>query len=444
MERTLEARIDAKQPDVQYWNGGTFGLFVFLAALIALAYLRSPDIFEEGRFWAEEGSVYFRFAFHNGPIDTLSFVYKRAGYLNMFANLAALLATAAPLESAPKVTTYLSALIQMVILLLVLFVPTEITRTAGARKIAGLMLLVGPSFTGEVWANSINSQVYFGIAGVWMLTLPPEDLNRATRWVTRLLLAVGGLSGPYVVVLTPLYIVRAIRSRLREEIVRGGILVSASLVQATAIVLSRMSGTLSETKMVMPPLEDAIRGTLYHQVIAPVLGRTLGDPIASALNVRVGAGVELTLAMLAAGLASLAIYKAFPSGQVAVVGYLSAAWVLLAALTNYGAHGGLGWRYSVVSGFIVLMLLIHAALHSRRWALRIAAALLLLTSFAVGVREYRMPVWTDPNFRCEEECPDWRREVARYREDPNASLQIWPYPRWSFVLGPQGGREGDQ
>ena len=40
-------------------------IFFFLSFLLILSYARSPDIFSQGRFWAEDGSLYFQNALKN-------------------------------------------------------------------------------------------------------------------------------------------------------------------------------------------------------------------------------------------------------------------------------------------------------------------------------------------------------------------------------------------
>ena len=58
---------------------------IFLIILFFISYLRSPDIFNNGRFWGEDGAVYFQHAIQNSFIDNFFKIYSPTeGYYNLF------------------------------------------------------------------------------------------------------------------------------------------------------------------------------------------------------------------------------------------------------------------------------------------------------------------------------------------------------------------------
>ena len=82
--------------------------YLFLLILILLIFYRSPYIFLEGRFFAEEGIVWFRNLILNGQMDTLFFLQNVSGYFHVWMNLAAFFSGFVDINYAPLVTTYFS------------------------------------------------------------------------------------------------------------------------------------------------------------------------------------------------------------------------------------------------------------------------------------------------------------------------------------------------
>ena len=58
-------------------------IFTFLI----LSFFRSPYIFTEGRFMAEDGQLYFKSAFEKNFFEHLIYFPPNAGYYNLIANL---------------------------------------------------------------------------------------------------------------------------------------------------------------------------------------------------------------------------------------------------------------------------------------------------------------------------------------------------------------------
>ncbi len=77
----------------------------FFLIIIFILFLRSPEIILKGRFWGEEGLVYFKYAYEHNPFATLFFIDFRCGYYYFSATVSALLASLVPLEFAPFVST---------------------------------------------------------------------------------------------------------------------------------------------------------------------------------------------------------------------------------------------------------------------------------------------------------------------------------------------------
>jgi hypothetical protein len=173
---------------------GTTG---WLAVLAVLAFLRSPHVLLEGRFWAEEGSIHFAHAYAEGGIAGLTFIDQRAGYLNLIPNVGTWLATLVPLSVAPLVTTWLAFGVLLFVLWIAVAWPSDLLPTPGARLIAAGLLLFGPAAHPEVWLNTINSQTHLGIAGILLAFVRLDDLSRRRFHLSVTGLVVAALSGLY-------------------------------------------------------------------------------------------------------------------------------------------------------------------------------------------------------------------------------------------------------
>ena len=133
---------------------------VLLAAFVALVWLRMPEIMHHGRFWAEEGRVYF--------VNAVALPWWRAlfrpevGYLNLPANVAGLCARAfVPLEDAPHVTTVIAMALQCLPAVLLITARDGWLRQPVVRA-AAVLLLAEPVAGDEVWLNTINGRLHAG------------------------------------------------------------------------------------------------------------------------------------------------------------------------------------------------------------------------------------------------------------------------------------------
>ena len=78
---------------------------------IFVTFYQHHEVLLKGRFFAEEGSMYWAHALSSNLIDQLFFVAPVAGYYLINTNIQTFLASIVPLSLAPYITIYSSALI---------------------------------------------------------------------------------------------------------------------------------------------------------------------------------------------------------------------------------------------------------------------------------------------------------------------------------------------
>lgn len=183
-------------------------LLIISAALIIC--LKATNIIIFPRFWAEEGAVHFKFAYKNNLIDSILFMHLRGGYYNLFANLATEVASLVPLVYAPFVTTGFAFVVQLVPYI-ILLTGNSYLFDKEYKKIFGFLVLAFlPSMVGEIWLNTINSQIWFGLIGLFLLFENFEKISSKRKYFYRLLFFTGGLTGLYLLVFYPFFVVKSI------------------------------------------------------------------------------------------------------------------------------------------------------------------------------------------------------------------------------------------
>ena len=101
-------------------NKNNYKIILFII-IILLALFKSPFIFLNGRFVAEEGSYWFYNSYFNGPISGFFQIFLESGYFNLWPNIASVFATFVPLEFSPYVTVYFAFLVKIYLFSFIIF-----------------------------------------------------------------------------------------------------------------------------------------------------------------------------------------------------------------------------------------------------------------------------------------------------------------------------------
>ena len=84
--------------------------------IILISFYRSPYIFLNGRFIAEEANHHYLFALNNNFISNIFYYIEFAGYYNIVPNIFTWIATIVSIENAPYVTVYSSFIIILILI----------------------------------------------------------------------------------------------------------------------------------------------------------------------------------------------------------------------------------------------------------------------------------------------------------------------------------------
>jgi hypothetical protein len=404
-----------------------------LSGALLLIVLRAPELLCAPRFWAEEGTTYFTAALAHPWYQAL--FTPQFGYLSLWANLSAWLATCVPIVDAPSVTTICALSVQLAPVVLIACRPLELWQSEVQRAMALLCIVFVP-LAGELWLNTINSQFYFSLT-TFLLLIDAPSASTAVRWARRGLLLLGGLTGVVSCFLTPLFVWRWHRDRSGDRVIDAAILLGCSVVQAAMFWSMHQDPGVARRFM---PLDVSMLGAILvtNSLLWCFAGLDTARAAATWLLAQrgtiqfvwIGAGSLLllggTLAWLAYGL---------PRRRRIVV---VAAYVLLSVLSVIAATGSrtakwvlivpsFGGRYFYAPN-VILVLMLVGNLNRGNGATRrsIAAVLLLAALFNGATQFHNVPV----------EGPAWREEIAHWRANPTYAPRIWPNG-WSVQLPPR-------
>ena len=122
-----------------------------------------------------------------------------------------------------------------------------------------------------------------------------------------------------------------------------------------------------------------------------------------------------------------------------VLAYLIYIFFSISILVLVGAAGNyVGGRYAVIPGVILLLILLHLAFEFQGKKTKLFFIILISISLISGINEFRPPTKNDKNqyiryLDCIN-CPDWKSEVKKWKNDNTYTIGIWPYPKKTMNL----------
>lgn len=378
-------------------------LGVTLLACAAILVARKPDLFRHPQFWAEDGWFYWWGRLYG--LSTLTAPY--AGYLHTVPRLVARFAALADPLWAPAIfvaaafgfTLYVAA-------------RTQSSRCPLPRHLGCALAVVLVPDAFEVLLNLVNLQ--WVLACGLLLLLVSADARRWWQHAHDCTVAVlFGLTGPFSIMLTPLFVWRAWMRRSRSSVVLAVLIGACGAVQLWEVLRDTTvdpSGTIAPGALLAVP-GMRIAASLLAGCLVPLDYPRL---------------VENTLGLGA--LAAVALLATRGDRARPERLWLAAAFALLLASSLYRVrfglpdlcHAGFGSRYFFPLQLIVAWLVLVAATDGRRWPAR-GAALVGLWSLAINFPRLHEPALIDFHW------PDY---AVKLRAGEAVAVPINPGPPW--------------
>jgi hypothetical protein len=396
---------------------------LFLLFLIATVE-RLPRVVFEGRFWGEEGRVFYLHAATTAGLGAIFWPF--AGYLNIGATAGAFAARhLVPLDDAPRVTLFFAALPQICPALLLVTSRAEWLDNRLVLAAALLLLVAAPSAE-EVWLNTLHSQFFLALSAALILAL--EIGSRRMEWFRRFLLFAAPLYGPPAIMLLPLFAARAALEWSGPRAKQATALAIGSAIQLALFYhlpetrsvhnFRLIFGTIFEKNILLPFLgfdgEARPAIWLYSWLVHDVLPRRIWLALVAALT-----GM---LILLARGpREAWWLFLAF-----GIINLLS--WYGALLPTPYEVLPHLGGRYAFVPQVLMAWSILAVAARGTGSRRVIAAGLILWLCGASGLA-YLQPGDMFSNG------PDWRQEMVKWHHDPSYRPKEWP-AGWLVYIQP--------
>ena len=409
---------------------------ILILAFIVLSFLRSPYIFTEGRFMAEDGELYFKSAFEKNFFDHFFYFAPNAGYYNLIANFLSEISTFFSIYNAPIVVAYGSLFFIILPIILILFKNSYLFKNDFQKIVACFLFFITTPNSPEIWANSINSQIYLFVSSFLILYFKYE--NNLVRPFEKFILLLSGLSGIYSCILTPLFFIKFYLKKTKNNFYNFLILFFCTLIQSSLIFYTKINNSLYVRKLDLAgePI-FYFKAFIYSFFAKPIFGRDLLLYLDSLFFDLFKNSYFLIIFFL---LIIISIFflirvnfidflKKDKILQSLILIYFLVLAVIFIGSDNFPPSG----RYAAIPGLLFLISLYYVIINFDNKYFKNFLKFLIILSLLVGTYEFR------PNSKYIKfldciNCPEWKNEVIKWESNSEYSIKIWPYHRKAFHL----------
>jgi len=448
-----------------YWFYSLFSLLVFSVLIL----FRYPGFVLEPRIWAEDCLFIETFLHASNWWEGFDALIFPSYYVGL-TRFAAFLTTFVGLESIAAVVTWFAFLILMLPILILFMTDCKYWDSLQKKIILSLFFVFSCS-TGEVWLASAN--LHFILPIISFLILLDDNIeSKLKRILYCVLLSCAVLTGPITLLMSPFFLLRFFQTRNKQFLNYCLILFFFGLVHILYFAVSTNAGVGSPTRF--SEGRDLVKSLIYivsSNLIFPLFGYflsitfrvgtdtiysglenspylgalekifpgLLGEWIISVVNVLVS--MNMFIIVLGGVILILIFYNEFKKSNYEEKVYFLSLFLYLSIVVGLLSLKGLsGFRYSYITGFILLFYLYQRVSFNVVKARNMLVKVLLIFSISVGILEYypRTISYT-PSVLIGESAswPDWKNEVGLWRKDNSYSPKVWPYIKKTAGIWPE-------
>ena len=410
-------------------NKKIYLLFFFL---IFLFFLKSPYIFLYGRFKIGAAEMYAN-SLNSNWSEVLVLVNWAAGYLNLFSNILSFInAKFIFIEYAALFNIYFNFVINLLIIYFIIFKDSYLFQSFREKVLGSIIVVISPIFIFEIWLDALNAQVYLGILTLIILFLKNNNKN---KYFQTFIIFINGLSGVYSCILTPAFLLKAFKTRKKIDFFNFFTIFITSIIQFMLILYSKFSNKLYVGKLNVDYFfnYDEFISYSYNIIIRPFFSTSFSNFLIDDLfNLRDNKQLLILLATVAFifllvflinFLKLIFISNSNNKFCLIVLLYFFLASSLL--VTIGGVNDWVGGRYSVIPSFCITMMIFKMFFLSEKQLIKNISFFLIFISLSNGIYDYQNPKYTE-YYKCIN-CPHWKDEVAKFKENNDYELKVWPY-----------------
>lgn len=405
--------------------------YFLLFLIILVSFYRSPYIFLNGRFFAEEGYVFFLHAKDVNFFKNIFFVELEAGYLNLIANILIGISVKFPINYSPFVTVYISFIFILLPLYLILFRDSELFKNDLNKFIGVLIFFISTPLAPEIWLNSINLQIYLCLSSILIIFM--YNLKFYQKIFNNIILFISSLSGIYTCALIPFFFIRFLKKKENYDLINLLILFVGNLIQIFLIFYSKINLHLTPTVLKLDTSYESITLFVYNIIIRPFTGKESAqfffNLISKYLNPIVLVFIFFAFLIIFLFICRMSIFKFLKKNDNFLI--LFSIFILINFIIIVGSVGSYyGGRYAAIPG-VTLLLIVFNLISNTSGKINFILSSALVIALLNGINEFR-PYDKKSSYGLKLldciNCPIWRDEIEKWKEDNNYEIGLWPYP----------------
>jgi hypothetical protein len=405
----------------------------FFIFIVTICFYRSPYIFINGRFVAEEGSFFFRNSYIDGPIIGLFQVYLESSYFNLWANISSVFASLVPLQIAPLVTVYMAFFVKLLLFFYILFPKSTFFQNNYQRYIILLIVIFSPPMViAEIWLNTLVSQIYFTLIVFFIFFI--ENEKKVLNYLSVFLLLVATLSSVLSCIFTIFFFVKIIEKRNKKNIAEFSALFFGSCVQCVIFFYTHLNNIVGQgaNERYLVSFHKLI-SFFYNAIVTSFLGRDLTQFFYfSYTNEKIYVYMYILFSFFL-----VIIYFLFKNIKIIVNDKIFLIiffiFLLQSLIAFFGGKGDtVSGRFVSIPGVLLIFLIFRIYIITIDFSKKIYLFLIVI-SMITGAYSFKQNNKYPQFFMCIN-CPDWKNEIAKWQKDKNYNMKIWQYPTKTMNL----------
>lgn len=404
---------------------------ILLLLILVIVFYRSPYIFLNGRFVAEEGQFFFRNSFLNGPFVGLTQIMWSSPYINFWANFSSVFATFLPLEYAPLGTVYMAFIVQLYLFIFIIFSDSSFIVNKNDKIIISLLVLLAPPMVASIWLNTLTSQIYFTIL-TFLIFFQKEIKNNLLTKLSPFILFLSGLTSVLPCIFLPFFYIRYFNNKNKFNLFNLISLLIPTILQSILFVYVKINNLeifVDGPRYILSL--DKLINYYYNVIIKSFLGRDLTQTLF--FNFFDLKNLPILLIFLSLLILFFLKINFNKIKKDKVLSILITFFVIQSVLAIYAAKfESVQGRYAAVPGILLLFSIYRIYQITDNWNKNFCA-ILILFSLMFGAYEFKANT-KYPEFLSCINCPNWKNEVRKWKKNNNYELKIWMYPTKKMLL----------
>ena len=404
---------------------------ILLFSILLIVFYRSPYIFLNGRFIAEEGQFFFKNSFLNGPFVGLTQIMWSSPYINFWANISSVVASFLPLDYAPLGTVYMAFIVQLYLFIFIIFGESILVVNKKDKIIFSLLVLIAPPMVSNVWLNTLTSQVYFTILTI-LIFYQKDIKNDLLSKLSPFVLLISGLTSMLPCVLLPFFYFRYLKNKSKFNLLNFVSLLVPTILQSILFFFEKINNLeiFTDGPRYILSFEKIISYS-YNVIVKSFLGRDLTQSLYYNFFDLINLPILLFFLSLFILIFLKINYKKIKEDKI--LGILFFFFIIQSVLAIYAAKfESVQGRYAVVPGILLLFVTYKTYQVTDKWSKNLCAILIFL-SLLTGAYEFKTNNIYSHFLICRN-CPEWKNEVKKWRQDNSYNIKIWDYPRKFMTL----------